>query len=212
MRVVTNGRPADRVPMSAAKLRVRGSAQAARPLDTEVPRPRVEAAPFDNAQSDLLRHRANQAEGATARSTSDQFGRRCSGQLGANNACTVADPEQRALGSAGSPSDPSEVSIPVALPAPLPPVNVPVQLPIPIQVPAPVHDLNPPAIPDKAGPERNFHTARSLPSQDYQVPKKINVRTARSDGGRKSFGSPRTLSGKGFSGSFKGAGKMGRAR
>lgn len=212
MRVVTNGRPADRVPTSAGKLRAMGPAEAARPLVSEIPRAKVEAAPSDHAQSDLLRHRANQTESATTRSTSDRFSQGCSGQLGGNNPCTAVSPEQPP-GLTGSPSDPSEVSIPVALPAPLPPVDVPVQLPIPIRVPAPVHDLNPPAIPDKASSEKDFHTARSLRSQmDYQVPKKINVRAGRSDAGRKSFGSPRTLSDRGFSGSSRGAGKMGKTR
>jgi eukaryotic-like serine/threonine-protein kinase len=214
MRVVTNGRPADRVPTSAAKLRAVGPGQGTRPLVSEVPRTNAEAGPYDHADSDLLRHPTNQMDSATTRSTPDRFSRGCAGQLGGgNNPCAAVNPEQPAPGSAGSPPDSSEVSIPVALPAPLPPVNVPVQLPIPIQVPAPVHDLNPPAVPDKSGHEKDFRTARSLPfATGSQVPRKMTVRTDRSDAGRKSFGSPRTLSDRGFGGGSRGAGKMGRTR
>jgi tRNA A-37 threonylcarbamoyl transferase component Bud32 len=213
MRVVTNGRPADRASTSAAKLRAVGPVEATRPRPSEVPRANVAAGPYDYAQSDLLRHGTDQEERATTRSTPDQFSRGCAGQSGGGDSpCTAVHPEQPAPGSAGSPADSYEVSIPVALPAPLPPVNVPVQLPIPIQLPVPVRDLNPPAIPNRTGPEKDFRAVRSLPSRiDSQVPKKMTVRTSRSDAGRKSFGSPRTLSDRGFGGS-RGAGKMGRTR
>jgi serine/threonine-protein kinase len=213
MRVVTNGRPADHVAASAGKLRAAGPMAATRPPMSDVLGANGEAAPYDQAQSDLLRHRANRMEDVTTRSTSDQPSRVCAGQLGGgNHPCAAVTPEQSAPGSDGSPSDPSEVSIPVALPAPLPPVDVPLQLPIPIQVPAPVRDLNRFATPDEAGLGKDFHTARSMHSElDSHVPKKMTVRTARSDAGSKSFGPPRTLSQKGFGGS-RDSGKMGRTR
>jgi hypothetical protein len=213
MRVVTNGRPADHVPASAAKLRAAGPMAATRPPMSDVLGAKGDAAPYDHAQSDLLRHRANQMEDVTIQSRSDQSSWVCAGQLGdGDHPCAAVNPEGSAPGSDGSPSDPSEVSIPVALPAPLPPVDVPVQLPIPIQVPAPVHNLNRFAPPDKAGLEKDFRTARSMHSEiDSQVPKKMAVRAGRSDAGSKSFGPPRTLSQRGFGGS-KDAGKMGRTR
>jgi hypothetical protein len=122
------------------------------------------------------------------------------------------NPEQQAPDSAESPS---EVSIPVALPAPLPPLEVPVQLPAPVRLPLPVllpaPVANPKSLPtqDNAWPEKDFRAARSSSYQaDAQVSRKTTARADRPDVSSHSFGPPRTLSQKGPR-DFKGAGKTG---
>lgn len=219
MRVVTNGRLADRGQTPAAKVGTAGPVAGARPPASSIAQAKVRA---DHAWPEALPQRAAQPEGALAESaTSDQPTRACTGQLADDSNPCTAKREQPTPDSAGSPSDPSEVSIPVALPVPLLPdvqpvaLPVPVQppvsvrLPVPVQLPAPVQDLRSSSIPDKTGAEKDFHTAKSFSSQvDSQVPRKMTVGAKRSDGDSNSFGPPGTLSQKEFGGS-SGAGKTG---
>ncbi|MBV8992454.1 MAG: hypothetical protein JO287_01850, partial [Pseudonocardiales bacterium] len=217
MRVVTNGRPADRTQTLAAKVGTAGSLAGKRPPASSNAGANIRT---ENAPFDALPQRAAQPEGATAEPPSDQSTRACTGQRGDDNKpCTTENPEQPTAGSAGSPSDPSQVSIPVALPAPLSPADLPVQLPVsiqppasvqlPVPLPAPVQDLRPDSTPDKTGSGTDFHTIKSGPSQiDSQVPRKMTVGSKRSDIDRNPFGPPRTLSQKSFR-SFGGTGKMG---
>ena len=210
MRVVTNGRLADRAQTPAVKAGTAGPVVGARPpLVSSIAQAKVRT---DHAQPEALPQRADRPGGALAESaTSDQSTRACTGQLvDDSNPCT-AKQEQPTPGSAGSPSDPSGVSIPVALPIPLLPdvQPVPVHLPVPVQLPAPVQDPTPRSIPDRTGAERDFHTAQSFSSQmDSRVPRKMTVRAKQSDSDSHSFGPPRTLSQKGSAG-FSGAGKTG---
>jgi serine/threonine-protein kinase len=219
MRVVTNGRPADRTQTPAAKVGTAAPLAGARPPASSNAGADIRT---DHGLLDALPRRGAQPEGVTDRSTSDRSIRTCTGQLGDNSKrCTAENSEQPTAGSAGSPSDPSQVSIPVALPAPLSPADLPVQLPVsvqppaavqlpvPVQLPAPVQELRTHSTPDKTGPEKEFRTVKSAPSQiDSQVPRKMTVRAKRSDVGSNSFGPPRTLSQRGFGG-HGGAGKMG---
>lgn len=206
MRVVTNGRLADRAQTPVAKVGTAGPVAGARPPASSIAEDNVRAG---HAHPEAIPQLAAQPEGAAGSATSDQSTRACTGQLADDsNPCTVQQ-EQPTPGSAGSPSDPSEVSIPVALPVPLLPNVQPVQLPVPVQLPAAVQDLRSRSIPDKTGAEKDFHTAKSFSSQmDSRVPRKMTVRAKRSDDGSNSFGPPRTLSQKGFGG-FSGSGKMG---
>ncbi|HEX6402471.1 MAG TPA: protein kinase [Pseudonocardiaceae bacterium] len=218
MRVVTNGRPADRTQTPAAKVGTAGTLAGARPASSNAgANIRTDHAPFD-----ALPQRAAEPAGGTAKSTSDQSNRACTGQLGDDTQpCTAENSEQPTAGSAGSPSDPSQVSIPVALPAPLSPADLPVQLPVsvqppasvqlpvPVALPAPVQAPRSDSTPNKTGPDKDFRTVKSVPSHvDSQVPRKMTVRAKRSDADSNSFGPPRTLSQKGFRG-FGDAGKMG---
>jgi eukaryotic-like serine/threonine-protein kinase len=218
MRVVTNGRPADRTQTPAAKVGTAGLLAGARsPASSNAGATiRTDHAPFG-----ALPQRAAQPEGAAAESRSDQPTRACTAQLGDDTKPCAENSEQPTAGSAGSPSDPSQVSIPVALPAPLSPADLPVQLPVsvqppasvqlpvPVALPAPVQDLRSNSTLDKTGPDKDFHTVKSVPSQiDSQVPRRMTVRAKRSDVDSSSFGPPRTLSHKDFRG-FGGAGKMG---
>jgi hypothetical protein len=219
MRVVTNGRPADRTQMSAAKVGSAGPLAGTRPPASSHAGANIRT---DHAPFDALTQRAAQPGGATAESPSDQSARTCTGQLGDDSQpCTAENSKQPTAGSAGSPSDPSLVSIPVALPVPLSPADLPVQLPVSVQPPgsvqlpvpvrltAPVQNLRSTSTPDKTGTEGEFHTVKSAPSQiDSQVPRKMRVGAKRSDVDSNSFGPPRTLSQKG-SGGFRGAGRMG---
>jgi protein kinase-like protein len=218
MRVVTNGRPADRAQTLAAKVGTTPPLAGARPpaSSNDWANIRTDHAPFG-----ARAQHAAQPEGVTAWSMPGQSTRACTGQLGDDNKpCTADKPEQPTAGSAGSPSDPSQVSIPVALPAPLSPADLPVrlpvsvqppasvQLPVPVQLPAPAQDLRSNSIPDKARPEKDFRTLKNAPSRiDSQVPRKMTVRAKRSDVDSNSSGRPRTLSHRGFGGS-EGAGKM----
>jgi eukaryotic-like serine/threonine-protein kinase len=218
MRVVTNGRPADRTQASATKVGTAGPLAGTRPPASSNAGANIRT---NHALLDALPRRAAQPEGATAESM-HQSSRACTGQLGHNNKpCTGENSEQPIAGSAGSPSDRSQVSIPVALPAPLSPADLPVQLPVSVQPPAsvqlpvpgqslaPVQDLRTNSASDKTGSEKDFRTVKSVPSQiDSQVPRKMTVRAKRSDVGRNSSGPPRTLPQRGFGG-HGGAGKMG---
>jgi serine/threonine-protein kinase len=227
MRVATNGRPADRASIPAPKVGTVGPVAGARPPASSIPEANIQAVPYDQARRDALPQRAARPDGATSESTPDQT-RACAGQPGdGSHPCTAGDPKL-VPGSAGSPSDASEVSVPVALPAPLPSIDLPLKLPAPL--PAPVQDLKSVAIPDKTGPDKtgpdktgpdktgpdqgsgpgaDFQHAKRFPSHvDSQVPKKITVRSDRSDVGRRSFGQPRSFFQK-SSGDFRGAGKTG---
>ena len=219
MRVVTNGRPADRTQTPAAKVRSAGPLAGARPPASSKAGANIRT---DHAPFDVLPERAAQPEGANAESTSDQSVRACTGQLGDDNKhCPAENSQQPTASAAGSPSDPSQASIPVALPAPLSPGDLPVQLPVsvqpprsvrlpvPVQLPAPVQDLRPDSNPDKSGPDGDFPSVKNASSQiDSQVPRKMRVEVKRSDVDSNSHGPPKTLSQRGFRG-FGGAGKTG---
>jgi tRNA A-37 threonylcarbamoyl transferase component Bud32 len=218
MRVVTNGRPADRAQTPAAKVSTAGPVVGTRPSASSMEEATARA---DHAHLEALPQRAAQPQGVIADSTSARFTRACTGHLGdGSNPCT-AQQVQPTPGSAGSPSDPSEVSIPVALPVPLlsdiQPVQLPlpVQLPVPVQQPAPVQDVRPSSVPDEAGARKDFHTAKDFSSHmDSQVPRKMTVRAKRADTDSARFGPPRTLSQNGFGsergfGGSSGAGRMG---
>lgn len=223
MRVVTNGRPADRTPAATVNLRpVAGGRSPA----SSVPVGDLHAVPDQPAHPDALHQGAARPEGdISGQPTSDQSTRACIGQPGDGaNPCTARHPAQPAPDPAGSPSDRTQVSIPVALPIVLPPtglpvrlplqdqqpvsvrVPVPVQLPAPVQLPVPVPQSVP--IPDRIESDQDFQAAKSFPAQiDSRIPRKMTVRAARPEAGSNLFGQPKTLSQKeprGFS-----AGRMG---
>lgn len=213
MRVVTNGSPADRAPASAVKVRKGALVAGARPPASPITDAKVHTAPYEQTHPDTVPQRPALPEGASAESSPDRSTRACTGQLDADiHPCTTVNPEQQAPDSDESPS---EVSIPIALPAPLPPLEVPVQLPAPVRLPLPVPSAapveNPKSLPtqSKAWPEKDFRAARSSSYQvDAQVSRKTTARAGRPDVSSDSFGPPRTLSQQGPR-DFRGAGKTG---
>jgi len=145
VRVVTNGQLADRALTPAAKAGAAGPLARARPSARSIPMSNIQIAPYEHAASDAL-HRGSTHPGSPAQRQLT-LGQSASGQstpappactqelTSAHKTCTAVNPEQPTPGSAGLTSDPSQVSIPVQLPAP---VEVPVQLPAPVEVPVQV--------------------------------------------------------------------------
>jgi hypothetical protein len=152
VRVVTNGPLADRALVPAAKV---GVARPSAPLMT-VPKNRTVLAGPEGFQPGST-HPDGAAHGP---STPDQFTPAppaCTQQLmSAHKPCTAVNPEQPSPGSAGTTSDPSQVSIPV---------DVLVHLNQQVHQPVPVHLLVQVPIP------RTILVRKSLPQQDmnYQT-------------------------------------------
>lgn len=187
MRVVTNGRPADRAATPAVKVANGRLSAGARP-PSSVPETTVHTGPYDQSHPDTLQQRPASAEGAD-QSLPDR---------------STLNLEQQKPTADKPSSDPLQVSFPVALPAPLPPADLPVQLPapvqlpLPVQAPQPIQDLKSILNRDKTGAEQKLRTARSFSSQaDSEVSRKMTMRGDRPDAARNSYGPPRTLSQRG---------------
>ncbi len=188
VRAATNGPLADRA----------STGTAGRPLVPSLSVPNIQAAaPYKYAGPDVPHPTAGYPDGASP-------DRRAPGQLtSATPACThsLVDDHKPCTavkpgtpGSAGSTTDPSEVSIPVSLPIQLPvPVQVPAAVEIPVEVPVPVPvqlpaPVQPPAqvpqpIPkvDHAVPRRDIHVPKDLRAQpDWQGSRKT-MRAERSE-------------------------------
>lgn len=148
VRVVTNGQLADRALTPTAKAGTAGPLAGAHPPARSILMPNIQIAPYEHAAPDALDQGSTHPGGAAQRQlTSGQSTSAppvCTQELtSVHKHCTAVNPEQPTPSSAGSTSDPSQVSIPVSMPVQLPaPVEVPVQLPVrvevPVQLPAPV--------------------------------------------------------------------------
>jgi serine/threonine-protein kinase len=170
VRVVTNGgQLADRALTPAAKAGTAGSVTRARPPAPLIPTPNTQTVPYEHATPDAPGQGSSHPDSAAqSQSTSDQstsVSPACTQELmSVHKPCTTASPEQPTPGSAGSTSDPSQVSIPVSMPVELPvPVEVPVQLPVPVQEPEP--ELIP--IRKKIPPHKDHHSTKDTQVQAH---------------------------------------------
>lgn len=171
VRVVTNGQLADRTLTPAAKAGTAGPVDRARPSARSIPMSNIQTAPYEHATPDTLHQSFTHPVGAAqSQSTSGQSTPAppaCSQELmSAHKSCTAVNPEQPPTGSAGSTSDPSQVSIPVSMPVQLPePVEVPVQLPAPVEVLVQVPKSIPIPIRKKIQPYKDTHTPKDTQFQ-----------------------------------------------